>query len=89
MKNGNMPSIEEQIANLRQKADDEIDFSDIPEILDWSKAVRGKFYQAPKEEISLQLDCDVIAWFKNGYENYQTKINRILRDFMVSHPQKS
>jgi len=24
--------------------DEEIDFSDIPEVTDWSKAVRGKFY---------------------------------------------
>ena len=89
MKVDKIPNLEEQIAHLSQLKDEEIDFSDIPEILDWSKAVRGKFYQAPKEEISLQLDCDVIAWFKNGYENYQTKINRILRDFMVSHSQKS
>lgn len=89
MKSGSIPSLEEQIANLKQKTDDEIDFSDIPEILDWSKAVRGKFYQAPKEEIRLQLDCDVIAWFKKHYEESQTVMNRVLRDYMVSHPQKS
>lgn len=89
MKKGNIPPLEEQIANLKQKTDDEIDFSDIPEILDWSKAVKGKFYQSPKEEIKLQLDRDVIAWFKKHYEESQTVMNRVLRDYMVSHPQKS
>lgn len=47
-----VPSIEDQLATMRQKSDDEIDFSDIPEILDWSNAVRGKSFRpvsAPSE----------------------------------------
>jgi hypothetical protein len=37
-----------QIHKLSKMPDDEIDFSDIPEITDWSGAVRGKYYRKPK-----------------------------------------
>ena len=33
-----------ELESLRRMKDEEIDFSDIPEVTDWSKAVRGKFY---------------------------------------------
>lgn len=89
MNQNEMPSLEEQMANLKQKSDDEIDFSDIPEILDWSKAVRGKFYRPLKEQVSIRLDADVLAWFRNKEEKYQTAINSVLREYMLSHLQKS
>lgn len=80
----NIPSVEEQIANLRQKSDEEIDFSDIPEITDWSNAVRGKFYQPGMEAVTLRLDKDVLEWFKNNYSSYQTAINHALRNFVTA-----
>lgn len=89
MNQNEMPSLEEQLANLKQKSDDEIDFSDIPEILDWSNAVRGKFYRPLKEQVSIRLDADVLAWFRNKEEKYQTAINSVLREYMLSHLQKS
>jgi hypothetical protein len=30
---------------IADESDEKIDLSDIPEVLDWSKAVRGKFYR--------------------------------------------
>lgn len=89
MNQNEMPSLEEQMANLKQKSDDEIDFSDIPEILDWSNVVRGKFYRPLKEQVSIRLDADVLAWFRNKEEKYQTAINSVLREYMLSHLQKS
>ena len=89
MNQNEMPSLEEQMANLKQKSDDKIDFSDIPEILDWSNAVRGKFYRPLKEQVSIRLDADVLAWFRNKEEKYQTAINSVLREYMLSHLQKS
>ena len=89
MNQNEMPSLEAQMANLKQKSDDEIDFSDIPEILDWSNAVRGKFYRPLKEQVSIRLDADVLAWFRNKEEKYQTAINSVLREYMLSHLQKS
>ena len=41
--------------------DDDIDYSDAPQI-DWSNAVRGKFYRPIKKSVTLRLDADVLAW---------------------------
>ena len=70
--------------------DDQIDTSDIPEITDWSGAQRGLFYRPVKQQITLRLDADVIAWFKKHSEaengrGYQTRINQALREYVVQH----
>jgi uncharacterized protein (DUF4415 family) len=51
-----------------------------PPIGAWMVAERGDFYRPIKEQITLRLDKDVIAWFKAGGEGYQTRINEVLRD---------
>ena len=43
----------------------DIDTSDIPEIADWSGAVFGKFYRPAKQQVTLRIDADVLAWFKS------------------------
>jgi hypothetical protein len=45
-----------------------------------SAAKRGLFYRPVKQQLTLRLDADVVAWFKNhttSNEGYQTRINRI------------
>ena len=72
-----------QISKLASVPDDEIDTSDIPEVLDWSGAKRGLLYRPTKQQITLRLDADVLAWFRAavpGGRGYQTEINRVLRD---------
>ena len=67
---------------LEALPDDQIDTSDIPETLDWSGAKRGLFYRPVKQQITLRLDADVVAWFKQQAPDgrgYQTDINRALR----------
>ena len=67
---------------LEELPDDRIDTSDIPEALDWSDARRGVFYRPVKQQITLRLDADVVAWFRaraEGGRGYQTDINRALR----------
>lgn len=73
---------------MRQKSDDEIDFSDIPEILDWSGAVRGKFYRPVKEHVTMRLDADILACFKRNHPKYQTAINSALREYIHSQNSK-
>ena len=74
--------VQAQLRALEALPDDQIDTTDIPEILDWSDARRGVFYRPVKKQITLRLDADIIAWFKaragNG-RGYQTDINRALR----------
>ena len=41
------------------------------------------FYRTVKQQITLRLDADVVAWFKShapGGRGYQTSINRALRE---------
>ena len=78
-----LPSdVQTQIRALEDLADDQIDTTDTPEILDWSDARRGVFYRPVKQQITLRLDADILAWFKAHARNgrgYQTDINWALR----------
>jgi uncharacterized protein (DUF4415 family) len=76
-----------ELAALAALPEDAIDTSDIPEILDWSGAVVGRFYRPPKKAVTIRLDADVLAWFRAQDRPYQTIINRVLRDYMVQHEQ--
>ena len=79
-----------ELKSLAALPDDAIDTSDAPELLDWSSAKRGLFYRPVKQQLTLRLDADVIAWFKHhatSGEGYQTRINRALREYV--HGQAS
>lgn len=96
MKKGTSESLlEKQKAEIEALAalpDDEIDTSDLPEILDWSGAKRGLLYRPVKQQITLRLDADVVAWFKAnapGGRGYQTEINRVLREYARRAPDRA
>jgi uncharacterized protein (DUF4415 family) len=62
-----------------------IDTRDMPEAIDWAKGVRGRFYRPVKQQLTLRLDADLIAWFKsNDARGYQTRINRALREYVAN-----
>ena len=80
------PDVQEQIRALEVLPDDQIDTTDAPEILDWSDARRGAFYRPVKQQITLRLDADIIAWFKaqaRDGRGYQTDINGALREHVL------
>lgn len=68
--------------------DEDIDFSDIPEKLDWSNAVVGKFYRPVKKSLTIRIDADVLAWVKRQGKGYQTRINNYLREAMQKTRKK-
>ena len=72
-----------ELQALEALPDEQVDVTDIPELLEWSDARRGLFYRPAKRQITLRLDADIIAWCKaragNG-RGYQTDINRALRE---------
>jgi uncharacterized protein (DUF4415 family) len=72
------------IAAIAAKKDGDIDFSDVPEVLDWSGAEIGKFYRPPKKSVTMRLDQDVLNWLKAYGGGYQTKANLLLRHAMMS-----
>lgn len=93
MKKGSLKQLPpRQRAELKALAalrDDASDTSDAPEFPDRSGATRGLFYRSVKQQLTLRLDSDVVAWFKHratAAEGYQTRINRALRDTCVGRP---
>ncbi len=71
-----------ELQALAALPDEQIDTSDIPEIRNWSGTRRNLLYRPLKQQITLRLDADVVAWFKAGApggRGYQTEINRVLR----------
>jgi uncharacterized protein (DUF4415 family) len=81
--------------NARQRADLKrlaalpdrvIDTSDIPEVLDLEAAKRGVFYRPIKQQITLRIDADVVAWFRShtsAPDRYQANMNRALREHVL------
>ncbi len=89
MKKGNSdPLTPEQKAELEALATLSgvtIDTSDARPVKDWSGAKRGVFYRVNKQLLSLRLDADLIDWFKQGGDGYQTRINAALREYVEQH----
>ena len=82
------PAQQAEIEALAALPDDKIDTRDMPEVCDWSGAQRGLFFRPIKQQLTLRIDADVIAWFKRHTpygEGYQTRINRALREYVEQH----
>lgn len=76
-----------EIAAIAAKTDATIDFSEMPEVLDWTGAEVGRFYRPPKRPVTMRLDADVVEWLKSYGRGYQTKANLLLRHAMEAHGQ--
>jgi uncharacterized protein (DUF4415 family) len=77
-----------ELAALAALRDDKIDLKDLPEVLDWSGAVVGKYYRPIKKSLTIRLDADVLAWLKAQGRGYQTRINRLLRVAMENRARR-
>src|SRR5271165_558147 len=77
------------IRAIAAKRDEDIDFSDVSPVLDWSGAEIGKFYRPKKKPVTMRLDSDVIAWLKADGRGYQTKANWLLRDAMLHFTEEA
>lgn len=69
----------EELKSLAERPDEEIDYSDIPEVTDFNGFEVGQFYRPVKESVTVRLDADVVHWLKQGGKGYQTRLNAILR----------
>ena len=54
-----------ELEALAALPDERIDTGDIPEVRDWSGAGRGLFYRPVKQQLTMRLDADIVAWFKS------------------------
>ena len=74
-----------RLEKLARLPDEKIDTSDIPELTEdfWQNAVRNPFYRPVKQQLTLRLDADIIAWLRRRGKGYQTRANAMLRDAML------
>lgn len=79
------PAMERRWKRLAARPDSEIDYSDIPELAEkfWKNGVTGLFYRPMKEQVTVRLDSDILAWLKKKGAGYQTRMNSLLRAAML------
>ena len=75
----------DELQRLAKRSEQNIDTSDVPEVEDWSEAERGRFYRPVKQQVTLRIDADLVAWFKSEGTKYQTRINAVLREYVQTH----
>jgi uncharacterized protein (DUF4415 family) len=68
--------------------DDEIDYSEIPPLDESFFTRAAEAWPPAKQQLTIRLDADVLAWLKANGRGYQTRINRILRAAMESQPAR-
>ena len=67
---------------IRRLKDEDIDFSEIPELDEtfWREA---RLVEPDRtEQISLRVRRSVLQWFKRPGKGYQTRINRVLETYV-------
>ena len=79
---------------LERMPEEEIDTTDIPEVLEVRNPRRGAYYQHPHREITIVLDDDIIEWLESlpaGPEDFSVRIQSVLRAHMAqeaAHPSR-
>ena len=73
-----------KLARLAAQPDSQIDFSEIPPLTEkfWKNAVRNPFRRQAKQRLTVQLDADVVAWLQRQGDDYQSRLNGMLRKAM-------
>jgi len=85
------PARKRKLAQLAARPDSEIDFSEIPPLKEsfWKNAVRNPLYRPVKQQLTVRLDADVVAWLRQQGKGYQTRLNQMLRAAMLEGIEKS
>lgn len=83
------PKQKRELARLAAMPDSEIDFSDIPPLTEkfWRNAIRNPWYRPRKEQVTLRIDADVLAWLRRHGKGYQSRLNALLRAAMLEKLQ--
>lgn len=80
-----------ELEELKAMPDEAIDYSDIPPLPDdiVINADRVGYYKPVKKQVTIKLDADILQWLKSSGKGYQTRLNAILRQSMLSALQDS
>ncbi|MGA7342175.1 MAG: BrnA antitoxin family protein [Terracidiphilus sp.] len=79
---------EDEIRALKEKPDEDIDYREIPPLQGRQWTTPGALVPAGnKQQITLRLDSDVVAFFRSTGRRYQSRINAVLREYLLSNPR--
>lgn len=79
-----MPTSKERLAEIAAIPDEVIDTSDIPE-LDESFFENARLVMpAKKKTVTMRMDEDVLEWFRAEGKGHLTRMNAVLRAYMLS-----
>lgn len=82
-------SIKSDLKRIDAQQDKDIDYSDIPE-LDENFFKKARVTVPPgKQQLTLRLDADVLAWLKGQGRGYQSRINAILRAYYEANQENT
>ncbi|HLP67952.1 MAG TPA: BrnA antitoxin family protein [Rhizobium sp.] len=73
-----------RLKELAARTDEQIDYSDIPELDDAFFRNAKLIAPSEKQQITLRIDAEVLDWFRTQGKGYQTRINAVLKAFMLS-----
>ncbi len=73
------------LKRIDRMTDEDIDYSDIPEVDGAFFATARVVVPPGKKQVTIRLDSDVLAWLKEQGRGYQTRINAILRAYYEAH----
>jgi uncharacterized protein (DUF4415 family) len=86
------PFDEQRFEMLKVIKDKDIDTSDMPALTKKqlarflpAKLLNRSLYRPVKIPVKINFDADVLEWFRSFGKGYQTRINAILREYMLSH----
>lgn len=82
-----MPISRERSAETKAVPDERIDTSDIPE-MDEEFFATARLVMPPgssKKAISMRVDEDVFEWFKAQGKGHLSRMNAVLRTYMLAH----
>src|SRR2546428_12592655 len=75
-------AIKSDLGRIYKLRDQDIAYSDIPELADEVSAKPLAPWPPKKETITIRVDSDVLGWFKRQGTGYQTRMNQVLRRYM-------
>jgi len=84
---GNPPQMTaDQIHALKRMPDEAIDYSEIPPLQGRQWTTPGALVPTEnKQQVTLRLDAEVIAFFRATGRRYQSRMNAVLREYVRSN----
>ena len=85
------PLDEERIKTIKKIRDEDIDISDMPPLTQEqlarflpAKLLNRSLYRPRKVPVKINYDADVLEWFRSFGKGYQSRMNAVLREYMLT-----